>query len=151
MNTGHHDPDEGRRVLQCARCDRTRAWTGREDAIVAGWGSRWENEQRVWECPEHFTPAPPVEPGPPNLALPDSVSFAACSRLPSERAKLRADLARMLDVDAERAQAWAKAILAKVGKDKGRAAKEWRAWAQEHRTALNEPAKKRARARRAAA
>jgi hypothetical protein len=81
---------------------------------------------------------------PPSLALPDTVFFAAQSRFPSERTKLRADLARMLDVNDPRARVWAKAILAKVG-TKGRVAKEWRAWAQERRDALKEPPKQRAR------
>ncbi len=96
------DPDAGRRVLQCA-CDRTCAWTGREDAIKAGWGARWEGDKRVWECPSCFVPAPPVEFGPPNLATPERIlTFAfGTTREREAREQLHADGWRGPKLEAE--------------------------------------------------
>jgi hypothetical protein len=142
------DPDEGRRVLQC-KCGRARAWTGREDALAAGWRSRWVNETRVWDCPEHAVeaaPAPP--PGPPNLTPPQRVIGFAFGTA-REREQLRRDLARLLEVDAERGRAWTIAVLDKVADGKGDRPKEWREWAAKHglRKQTRE-AEKRRRARR---
>jgi hypothetical protein len=124
------DPDAGRRVLQC-KCDRARPWTGREDALAAGWRSRWVNETRVWDCPEHAVeaaPAPPPEP--PNLTPPQRV-LAFAFGTAREQEQLRRDLARLLEVDPARGRAWAIAVLDKVTTGKDRSAKAWRAWAAE--------------------
>ena len=126
----HHDPDVGRRVLQC-RCGRAREWTSREDAIDAGWGARWVEERRVWECPSCYVPPAPAPVQPPNLAPPEQlVAFARGTAVQRQRAQR--DLTAMLSADPERGRAWAIAVLDLVADGKSDRAKEWRAWAAKH-------------------
>lgn len=65
MKTSAHDPDVGRRVIQCA-CGASLAWRGPEQPRETGWRSRWKlgpdrKLRRFWACPDHvedLLPAP---------------------------------------------------------------------------------------------
>lgn len=147
MNVAH-DPDVGRRVIQC-RCGRARAWTGRKDALTAGWASRWVDERRVWDCPEHRVEATPATPpGPPDLTTPAAFFGILKRGARGEVAKLRADLARVLEVDPVRGRAWTKDVLASAVVGKGEEAKRWRVWASEHGLAVTDKQPRKARTTR---
>jgi hypothetical protein len=71
-NLGGHAPDVGRRIIQCAACDRVLAWRGEVIARERGWGSKWVDVGgrlcRTWACRDCYVP--PAPPDPPEATLP---------------------------------------------------------------------------------
>ncbi len=118
--------DSVRRVVQC-RCGASQRFRGEERLWADGWGSRWEDGKRVWECASCWSP--PKAPAEPPSYRVDPVMLEVAERGAGDtgRRRLEGQMVRLLDVDPKRGEAFLKAIVAHLDGKSGTGAARWRA------------------------
>jgi len=96
-------------VIACCVCDHAVRFTGEADAWAAGWGSvRIDLVRRRWWCPECWQPPRLVILAPPAIVAPEKLLEAAESQ--RRRREVARLLARLIEIDPPRGEAYALAI-----------------------------------------
>ncbi len=133
MSDDAHDPDVGRRALQCA-CGVSRKHTSVREALLDGWGTSWVRrkgkETRVWFCSDCYLP--PRDPEQP-IRIPPGASrrFLTLARAGMDgELSCMLVLNRLLDTDPAYAWRWFLDVLANEPKPK--ALKHFAEWASFH-------------------
>jgi len=116
--------DSVRRVVQCA-CGASQRFRGEERLWAEGWGSRWQDAGRVWECPACWSP--PKAPAEVPIYRVDPAMLAIAEHVSEARRRLERQMVRLLDIDPLRGEAFLKAIVAHLVGRSGDGAARWRA------------------------
>lgn len=124
-----HDPDTGRRVLQCG-CGASHRNVTPTEALQGGWIRTWgDGGATRWHCPDCAPPPPrerPADPAPP--PPPSALVSRALSGEARERATAQRILEGLFRSDPARAWIWLAYFLARLPERK-RVVEDWSQWA----------------------